>query len=192
MSKEVKPIRSFYMASSFKRKEEAMATVRTLQAGGIMCTSRWLEEGRKNSTYGTDAKYSKEDLEDVARADAMVQLVNDPLGNETRGGRHTELGVALILQKPVFLIGEEREQVFHYATGVKIRETVHQVLAEISAHNMQLLSGFVADSTQSSHMSEEQFHKDATNLVENAREMHKERINPVTGKPYEERTTRGI
>lgn len=112
---------TFYMASAFVRQAESKAIVESLIETAkeadfeLSCTSTWLTDARSNLAYGKDKKYAIEDIGDVQRADFMVQLAGDTPDNTTRGGRHTELGVALAGKKICFILtlNGTAEQVFH-------------------------------------------------------------------------------
>ena len=158
MSKtEPKKIR-FYVAASFARRDEAIELAKAVtnlsgQNVQFELTSRWLGGNRPNTNYGDSPQWGIEDLEDVVSADVQIQIVNDtpPFavnrgtddlprwevdpGNGTRGGRHTELGVALISQIPVILytFSGTREQVFHHHPLVMVVRELGELRAALEA-----------------------------------------------------------
>lgn len=113
----------FYLASRFSRKDEIQQNAHCLQLSGYETTSRWHTPGHQLGPSQNDAERMQrgiEDLEDVRRADAILVHTGDvdPVtGASTRGGYHTEVGIALALCKPIALIGD-RLNVFHYIPGI--------------------------------------------------------------------------
>jgi len=51
------------------------------------------------------------DMDDIRSADGII--IYNPKSHNSRGGFHTELGIALALEKRIFLLGE-RTNVFHW------------------------------------------------------------------------------
>jgi hypothetical protein len=103
----------FYVAASATRQAEAQDIADALVKRGAVVTSRWLSVlgvgypgGQVHPGHITGSQH---DLEDVIRSDALVVLTGD-FG--TKGGRHSEVGVALAFGKTVYLLGPT-EQVFH-------------------------------------------------------------------------------
>lgn len=112
-----------YIAAPFPLKSEAVVVKALLEGAGYEVTSTWL---RVDDMPDTDAA-ARLDLADVQRADVLVAM--NPAGWETRGtgGRHAELGAALILDKPVVLLGE-RTNVFHHHSNVEVAKTRAEAL----------------------------------------------------------------
>jgi len=106
-----------YIAASYPRRKEALALANQLD--GVV--SRWvfLED------TGPMEHRAVRDMEDIKRADVMIQFTGDGLSH---GGRHAELG--LMLPKPVFLIGP-REQVMHYHPSVRTTDDIFRSLQDI-------------------------------------------------------------
>src|SRR5436189_6370451 len=104
-----------YIAAPFPLKHEAVLLKDFIEASGHEVTATWL---RIDDMPDTDAA-ARLDLSDVARADVLVAL--NPSGWESKGsgGRHAELGAAIILDKPVVLMGE-RSNVFHHHSNVEV------------------------------------------------------------------------
>lgn len=107
-----------YLASRFARQAELRAIAQELERHGYNVTSRWLESPGPlaNDALHGDGKAQElalMDLEDLRQADICIAFT-EPLDNPRpgRGGRHTELGVALGLGHKVLVIGP-REHVFH-------------------------------------------------------------------------------
>ncbi len=112
-----------YVASRFSRAAEAQNVADNLTKMGHEVTSRWhapdwtgIQEPISNRRSAKNTDVAVADMNDIFRADAMVQLGEDPNNlpaNAGRGGRHVELGIALGSGKPVVIIGP-RETVFHH------------------------------------------------------------------------------
>lgn len=91
---------------------------------GYVITSRWLTSTAALASDDLDnsgraAELATMDLEDVRRATICVAFTEPP--EETRpgrGGRHTELGVALALGLRVIVVGP-REHVFHCLPSIE-------------------------------------------------------------------------
>ncbi|MFA5266310.1 MAG: hypothetical protein WC378_21005 [Opitutaceae bacterium] len=57
--------------------------------------------------------FALDDVEDLAAADAIILFSEWPESHSKRGGRHVEFGIALGLNKKLFIVGPPRENVFH-------------------------------------------------------------------------------
>lgn len=95
-------MKRFYLASGLKNMPAAEALLYRLRGLGLECTYNWLAHG---SVKGEGPKRMREisglEIDGVARADFVVVLL--PGGR----GSHVELGAALGLDKPVFLVAED-------------------------------------------------------------------------------------
>jgi nucleoside 2-deoxyribosyltransferase len=134
-----------YLAARFNRQAQMRQYRDELARLGITVTSRWLDEPSNDERVAggqppySDADYAElamHDLEDVAKADALVTFTESPDAGFTSGGRHVEYGYALALRKPVFVVGGH-ENIFHrigLAPGyhVTIRADWHDALIEIA------------------------------------------------------------
>lgn len=107
-----------YIAAPYQLRADAIRAKHQLQVQGFDVTSTWLTLPDKNS----DA-FARQDLDDIAAADAVVAL--NPPGWENRGtgGRHVEFGYALGLGKHVVLVGV-RSNIFHHLTQAHLCDTV--------------------------------------------------------------------
>jgi hypothetical protein len=107
-----------YLASRFARRDEMKAIAAELEHHGYEVTSRWLTSTAALATTelegsGRAAELATMDLEDVRRASVCIVFTEPPEQSRPgRGGRHTELGIALALGLRVMLVGP-REHVFH-------------------------------------------------------------------------------
>lgn len=118
-----------YLAARYSRIEELNRYKSALESVGFEITSRWLlgdhqidDDGLSvEAEHGLRVKFAEEDFNDVIRSEAMIAFTETPRATNSRGGRHVELGMALlrsyigesgIMRKyPVVVVGP-RENVF--------------------------------------------------------------------------------
>jgi len=108
------PVMSVYLCAAWPR-QAALRTYRDrLVAAGIGVTSSWLDlTGPLPATPEEARATALLDLGDLARADVVLAFTETPSAGYLTGGRHVELGYALALGKPIWLIGSP-ENVFHH------------------------------------------------------------------------------
>ncbi len=113
----------FYIAASYPRKLEAWTIARMLSQRGHKISSVWHLDVQNlvdnPDQWGSDCI---RDLYGVQDCTHLVQLTGDTM---SRGGRHTELGIALALGKKISLIGPN-EQVFHRHASITHHATVQE------------------------------------------------------------------
>ncbi len=144
-----------YIAARFSRRPEANALAQQLKARGHTITSRWVLPDCDHvlptglSEQAADAereRFAKEDIEDLALANCLVSLQEEPRGNG-RGGRHVEFGFMLgrqieamrvarsnpskYVKVPEIICIGTRETVFHHLGSVHHFDTVEQYLAAV-------------------------------------------------------------
>jgi len=110
----------FYLAASFKRRDELNREARYLQQNGHQVTSRWHSQEHEAdvtndwelSPEGPALQFATNDLADIDEADAVLMFSSRERPAKGRGGRHAEFGYCLGTQKPVYIIGR-REHAFH-------------------------------------------------------------------------------
>jgi hypothetical protein len=104
-----------YLAARFDHAEtmRAIKYFLKLYIPEIEITSRWIHA---HHSVGEQLA-CLEDIEDIQKADALLFFSEPPL-QYTKGGRHVEFGIALILSKKMWVIGS-KENVFHYHPFVK-------------------------------------------------------------------------
>ena len=133
-----------YLAAPYSRKTEINQYAAELRAGGIEVTSSWLDEPHKPTTqmheltHEEHQQYANQDVKDVQAADILV-FFTDPTGSIVRGGRHVEFGIALERRMPIFVIGNQRENIFHHMPGVMhfdSWEKVRDLLIAMAEPNM--------------------------------------------------------
>lgn len=120
-----------YIAASYPRKAEALDVAAKMKAMGYCVVSSWLYENEGYHGEDIDVRMrasARRDLQEIQECDMLVSLVGD---DQTHGGRHSELGVALALGKIVIIIGA-REQVFHWHSAVTVFNNVEEFYARFA------------------------------------------------------------
>ena len=113
-----------YLAAPYQMKDIIKARSVELQALGITTTSSWVDEPEKPTIQvhevspELDRKYADRDVCDVRAADLLI-FQGDPTKTIIRAGRHVEFGIAVERQMPIFVVGEDHENIFHYIRRVK-------------------------------------------------------------------------
>lgn len=109
-----------YLAARYTRMRELQGYRDILQGSGFTMVARWVNG--EHEAYENDphlrGRFAQEDLEDVERADWVINFTEEPRAHATRGGRHVEFGMAVALKKRLIVIGW-RENVFHYLPQVE-------------------------------------------------------------------------
>jgi nucleoside 2-deoxyribosyltransferase len=117
-----------YIAARYARRDELKDFARELQDAGASIACRWLyADGGALldddlSPQSRAGKLAAIDFEDVQSADICLAFTEPGENPSGRGGRHTELGIALALGRRVILIGP-REHVFHCLPQIEHYET---------------------------------------------------------------------
>ncbi len=135
-----------YIAASFTQRDYEAADMKNcLLAAGHEVTSRWLDPlHQKHNSYGMEDKFAAMDLTDIRRSEAMVIITEGDGKQTTKGGRHTELGIALERHIPIFLYGP-KEQVFHNLLSIQQVITTSRLIFELAKHS-KTASGSVESS----------------------------------------------
>ena len=136
---------SVYFAARYSRREELLQYAQELEKRGVTVTSRWLKGDHQATDDDLEcdlqwsASLAKDDLEDVERANMLIEFSEEPRSVKTRGGRHVEMGYALALTKQdpypgwmryrVIVVGP-RENVFDTLPSVVWYETWEDCLAK--------------------------------------------------------------
>lgn len=117
--------RLVYVASRFYDKERARALAKILEDEGFAVTSRWFDYESALGTMTDEHRrhVAQLDAYDVRQSQALV-FWNPSDRVQSGGGCHVEVGMALALGIPVFVLGE-RENVFHWAPGVTFVSASH-------------------------------------------------------------------
>lgn len=96
-----------YIAAPYQMRADASALRMHLERHGISCTSHWIDGPMPH-----DQLAAARDINDVKSSEALILMNPESFKESGTGGRHTELGMALILQLPIFVLGT-RTQIFH-------------------------------------------------------------------------------
>lgn len=105
-----------YIAGRYANLSKLAEERKLYEAAGIEITSSWLNNAEDGLSF-TDVAHL--DLDDVARADALV-LYTEPYGTPVPGGgRHVEFGYALGLGKYMVIVGPH-ENIFHWHETVSV------------------------------------------------------------------------
>lgn len=95
-------------------QERARSVAKLCSEAGHEITSRWLEEDfSKTPTYTDDdrEKIAGIDVDDVMAADALVLL---PSPRRIPGGKFVEVGVAIGVGIPVYILGHRENMLMHH------------------------------------------------------------------------------
>src|SRR5216117_310723 len=109
---------TIYLASRWSFKPILKSVWRPgLLAHGFEVNSRWLDEQEEKADeqLSIDEKryFGQRDIDDIIDADLFVQFnYAEHYENDRTCGRHHELGMAIVLHKPIIIVGENRS-VFH-------------------------------------------------------------------------------
>jgi nucleoside 2-deoxyribosyltransferase len=116
-----------YLAAPYSMKTTIEARAAELAARGIHVTSSWLQEPHSPNTqmheltHEEHVAYAIQDVKDVAEADIFV-FHTDPTKSIVRAGRHVEFGIAVGIAlsrfMPIFVVGDEYENIFHHLPQV--------------------------------------------------------------------------
>ncbi len=105
-----------YLSGPTREAVTLCAFAADLRDDGHQVTSRWLESYSRRAT-GDEASRAQRDLADLRSSEFLVALTGPRVGG--RGGRHTELGVAIERGLPIVLVGTV-EHVFHHMAAVTV------------------------------------------------------------------------
>ena len=113
-----------YLAAPYQMKELIRDRTLELQTLGINVTSSWVNEPEKPTIEvhevapQTNRLYAQRDVVDVRNANLLI-FQDDPTKKIVRAGRHVEFGIAIAYRMPIFVVGEEHENIFHHLPRVK-------------------------------------------------------------------------
>jgi len=101
-----------YFSARYSRLPELQGYAKELELLGHIVTSRWVEgqpqhfdrDSLEPGNRDAATAHLASSLGDLTTSDAVVSFTEEP-GVQTLGGRHVELGVAIAMDKPVFVIG---------------------------------------------------------------------------------------
>lgn len=123
-----------YVASKFENCAAVSDAIAQLTAAGHTITRDWtVQEHWDWSTPGAAERLAWRaaylDVEAVRQSEVFIMLTYEGLSMQ---GAYVELGVALGLGKLVYIIGEQPRNIFSFYPGVRVVETLDQVIEELS------------------------------------------------------------
>jgi hypothetical protein len=126
---EMTKINKAYIAAPWPSKAAAKLARQSLADRGIECTSSWIDFEPEASTEAILQEEAVRDFRDIRRANALILLNTIDLVPLGQGGKHVEVGYALAMNKPVYVIGT-RSNVFHYHPGVTFLNSIEELAIE--------------------------------------------------------------
>jgi hypothetical protein len=123
----------WYIAAAFSRRDEMREVRERLLSVGEEVQATWIVQHTDMTKHPNDEMRGEDaitDLTDITKSDALL-FFTDPEKSKIKvtGGRHTELGIALALNKRVCLVGKP-ENVFHYLPSIEIYSDFDAFLEE--------------------------------------------------------------
>jgi len=123
----------FYVASKFEHASAVSRAIAELTVAGHAVTLDWTKHEQFDWNKPREAerlawKYSYLDVEGVRSADVFIMLTYNGLSMR---GAYVELGVALGLGKLVYIVGEQPRNIFSFYPGVRVVESLEQVIEEL-------------------------------------------------------------
>jgi hypothetical protein len=79
-------------------------------------------------------RFAQDDVNDVKSCDLLIAFTEEPRSEKSgysRGGRHVEMGIALGLRTPVWIVGP-RENLFCYLPSVMRYNTIDEAVKTLS------------------------------------------------------------
>lgn len=120
-----------YICASFPRREEAQALALRLTPL-IEIVSTWHRDDTEAVPRTKRTKIIIQrvmrDFKQVRRSQLVIVFIGDQL---TGGGRHTELGLALGMNKDVILVGEYDSNPFELIPHLRIYKTADELVEEL-------------------------------------------------------------
>lgn len=124
-----------YMAARYGRREEIAGYAGQLRDLGYVVTSRWLDgahgEDDNDLTPELSEQFAGEDVADLTEADTLIAFSEDPDSGHSRGGRHVELGMALVMGHRIVCIGPRENVFYHLRRRVQQWDTWDAYLAAL-------------------------------------------------------------
>lgn len=136
-----------YLAARYSRFPEMRIYRDDLVGRGHWVTSRWIDGSHEldngRSIVAPDSercRFALVDFDDVATSDCVISFTEDPnLKISSRGGRHVEFGLAVVMKKRLIVVGH-RENVFHWLPGVEFCEGWTAALAALASGRLVVRS----------------------------------------------------
>lgn len=115
-----------YIAAPYELIDEARGMMRLLESRGHVVTSRWLKDDEDLLDESKQGGYAAKSLLDVLEADLFLLINQEAYRRSGTGGRHVELGYAIMLVKEIVILGV-RSNVFHHLSCVRVIERVEDL-----------------------------------------------------------------
>jgi len=131
-----------YLAARFERQDEIRDYRRQLEALGHRVLSSWLDGCvADSSTSPMDKKnIAHQELLEIGSCDCLIMFTGDLQGGYTTAAHKVEFGIAVGLQKNLFIIGP-RENVFCYLHKVVWYKTFGKWLHDLGPVNVKAAEG---------------------------------------------------
>lgn len=128
--REPKTPRFFYIAAY--RKDPALKLRELMWESDLEVDSSWLdvEDYGSPKSFDSRARAAANCYAEVSRTDALV-LIAEPDKGLVKGGKFVEAGVALGMNKPVYIIGD-RENTLMYLDGIKQFDTMEEFVTYVA------------------------------------------------------------
>ena len=126
---------NLYLASS--SQHDALSLAKVLVSAGHVITSSWVYKPLKRTSEYTDDQRTAiavRNLSDITASDVLILLGNRFL---CPGGKHVEVGYALGVGKPVWVLGP-RENLLLWHPGVRWFEHLNDLLTHLRAVRDQI------------------------------------------------------
>lgn len=137
---------NIYLAASYSRRTEIEGYAGEVRGMGHTVTSDW-HEGRQMPLSGGEEmqrqanRYAKGDIADIRAAELYIAFTTTPMPSEEPGalaskaayrpgGTHVEFGIALALEKELWVVGP-RENIFHFMDEVVVFDTWEATWGEL-------------------------------------------------------------
>lgn len=125
-------MKKIYLAASWIRQLEISSIAHELRNIGVDVISSWIDETGEDPIVGKRKRLTENAIRDLSEvracdvfvrfADVLVGLVPATLAT---GGRMVEMGVALALGKPVYLVGFEQNIFDHLPQIIHVKDVGH-------------------------------------------------------------------
>jgi hypothetical protein len=142
-----------YLAARYDRREEMVEYARIInQIDNYVVAAKWLSGAHQVAPNGLclgddgvalveckdigiaseenaalREKFALDDWNDVIMCDIMMNFTEPPDSTSTRGGRHVEFGMALVLNKRPIVVGY-KENIFHWLPQIEFYPTWQEAI----------------------------------------------------------------
>jgi len=121
-----------YLSARYRRFQEMQLYASTLEKIGHKVVSSWINgahEARDNDV-SMWRKFAEKDMEELKEADCLVAFTEHPDSDYARGGRHVELGMAIVWGKEIWVVGYI-ENVFCALPQINFAHSVGDLFVEL-------------------------------------------------------------